>query len=219
MRPDEIDVKIIEALMQDGRASLSQIARRTWLTTPTVSARMARMTKAGLIKRFVPVLSSDAVNRGVIAILTLKVGAASTEKASKDLAKLQNVESVYTTTGQAITLKVALDAVQDLQSFVEKNVSGRPGLEVVSSQIVTSVVKEEPPHLIPSALTMDLRCDFCKGEVNSSRPYTFASGPSHYYFCCRTCKKDYLEKHRLQAGDSGPKASGRTDFTFVKMIV
>ena len=62
--------------MDDGRASFRQIAQRTALTTPTVSARVARMMKAGLIKKFVPVLSADSVDRGVLALVTLKTTSA-----------------------------------------------------------------------------------------------------------------------------------------------
>ena len=125
MKPDAIDTKILEVLMDDGRASFRQIAQRTSLTTPTVSSRLARMTKAGLIKRFVPVLSADSVNRGVMALVTLKVGHASAQKIADDLAELREVETVYMTTGQSITLKVTLDSVQELQSFLARNLLKR----------------------------------------------------------------------------------------------
>jgi DNA-binding Lrp family transcriptional regulator/endogenous inhibitor of DNA gyrase (YacG/DUF329 family) len=195
LKPDGIDVKILEALMEDGRASLRQIASRTSLTTPTVSSRMARMTKAGLIKKFIPILSADSVNWGVLALVTLRIDSTSAEKVAKDLAKLKEVENVYMTTGQNVTLKVAVDDVQDVQSFLKRNVLGRPDVKVTSSQIVTSVVKEEPTSLLPNMLTMNLKCDFCHEEVTRKRPYTMAAGSSHYYFCCRTCRKAYLDKY------------------------
>lgn len=178
--------------MDDGRASFRQIAQRTSLTTPTVSARLARMTKAGLIKKFVPVLATDSVSRGVTALVTLKVGSASAQKIADDLAELREVEAVYMTTGQSITLKVALDTAQGFQPFLAKNLLKRRGLEVTSSHIITSTVKEELVSLLPGSLVMNLECDYCGGDVTSRRPYTLAAGPSHYYFCCKTCRKDYL---------------------------
>lgn len=181
--------------MEDGRASFSQIARRTSLTTPTVSARLARMTRAGLIKKFVPVLSPDSVGRGVLVLVTLKVDTTSAEKVAKDLARLREVEHVYMTTGQSLTLKVALDDVKDLEPFLKRNVAAKPSVRVTGNQIITRVVKEEPPSLLPTTLTMNLKCDYCHGEVTSSRPYTIAVGSSHYYFCCKTCRRDYLDKH------------------------
>jgi Lrp/AsnC family leucine-responsive transcriptional regulator len=112
LKPDATDLRILEALMEDGRASLRQIARRTSLTTPTVSARIARMTRAGLIKKFVPVLSVDSVNPRVLSLVTLKVSSAVAEEVARELALLREVEDVYMTTGQGITLKVALDSPQ-----------------------------------------------------------------------------------------------------------
>jgi DNA-binding Lrp family transcriptional regulator len=194
LKPDGIDARILEALMEDGRASFRQIATRTSLTTPTVSARMARMLKAGMIKRFVPILSPDSVNRGVFALIVLKVDSSSAELLANDLSKLPEVENIYTTTGQGMTLKVALDDVSGLQAFLNRNLLGRHGVTVASSQIITSVVKEEPAPLSPTALTMNLRCDYCHEEVTRQRPYTIASGPSRYYFCCKTCRKAYLDK-------------------------
>ncbi len=195
MKADGIDAKILEALMEDGRASMRQIARRTSLTTPTVSARMARMTKAGLIKKFVPILAANSFNRGVLALVTLGIDSTSAEKVANDLARLREVENVYMTTGQSMTLKVALDGVQELQLFLKRNVLGKPNVKVTSSQIITSIVKEEPASPMPGTLTMNLRCDYCHGEVTSRRPYTVAAGSSHYYFCCKTCRKAYLDKY------------------------
>ena len=156
---------------------------------------MARMTKAGLIKKFIPILSADSVNRGVLALVTLEVDSTSAEKVAKDLARLKEVENVYMTTGQSVTLKVALDDVQDVQSFLKRNVLGKHDVKVTSSQIITNVVKEEPASFLPSMLTMNLKCDYCHEEVTRNRPYTVASGSSHYYFCCRTCKREYLDKY------------------------
>jgi DNA-binding Lrp family transcriptional regulator len=208
VKPDAIDTKILEALMADGRASFRQIAQRTSLTTPTVSARYARMTKAGLIKKFVPVLSADSVSRGVTALVTLKASSASLQKIADDLAELREVEAVYMTTGQSITLKATLDSAQELQSFLARNMLKRRGAEVTSSQIITSTVKEEPVPLLPGGLMMNLKCDYCGGDVASSRPYTFATGPSHYYFCCKTCRKDYLSEHSKRLAKIGRKLKG-----------
>jgi Lrp/AsnC family leucine-responsive transcriptional regulator len=219
VNPDAIDVKILEALMDDARASLRQIARRTSLTTPTVSARLARMMKAGLIKKFVPIISADSVNRGVLALVTLKISSSSAEKTAKDLARLREVEAVYLTTGQSITFKVTLDSVRELRSFLNENVLRRRGAEITSSQIITSTVKEEPPSLLPSMLAMNLKCDYCRGDVTSSRPYTLGAGSSHYYFCCKPCRQAYLDKHGQRLVKARRKFKHKADLTFVKTMV
>ena len=194
MKADEIDARILGALMEDGRASLRQIAKRTSLSTPTVSARMDRMTKAGMIKKFVPIISPGSVNRGIAAMISLKVKSSSAERLANDLAKLPEVESLYTTTGQGMTVKIALDDVAGLQTFLNRSLLARPGVGVASSQIITSVVKEEPARILPASLTMNLRCDYCHEEVSRARPYTMVARSSRYYFCCKTCRNAYLDK-------------------------
>jgi len=141
-----------------------------------------------MIKRFVPVFSPDSVSRGVFAIVSLKVNSSSADRLSRDLSRLPEVQSVYMTTGQGLTMKVALDDVAGVQAFLGRPLLAGPGIGVVSSQIITRVVKEEPAPLSPSTLTMSLKCDYCHEEVTRARPYTLAAGPSHYYFCCKTCK-------------------------------
>jgi DNA-binding Lrp family transcriptional regulator len=195
LNPDEIDARILEALMDDGRASFREIASRTSLTTPTVSARMARMLKSGMIRRFAPILSPDAVSRGIAAVISLKVTSSSLEKLARDLSEFPEVESLYVTTGQGLTMKVALDDVAGLQSFLSRRALARAGVNIVSSQIITRVVKDEPAPISAAALRMDLKCDYCHEDVARSRPYTVVVGPSHYYFCCKTCRAAYLEKY------------------------
>lgn len=209
MKPDQVDARILGALIEDGRASLRQIARRTSLTTPTVSARFDRMRKSGMIKKFVPVLSPDSVDRGVFAIISLKVNSSSVEKLGRDLSKLPEVENIYVTTGQGITVKVALSDVADLQRFLSRGLLARPGVSVASSQIITKVVKEEPAPLSPGALIMNLKCDFCHEAVARARPYTLNTRPSRYYFCCKTCRNAYLDKFgpRLTALKRGEKTA------------
>ena len=194
MKPDAVDAKILEALMGDGRASFREVALRTSLTTPTVSARMARMMKAGLIKKFVPVLSADSVNRGVQVLVTLSASPSSQERVANALARLPEVGSVYMTAGRSITMKLTLGSVKELQPFLKKNVLGKQGVNLDSTQVITNVVKDEPPSVDPSSLIMNLKCDYCGGDVTSSRPFTVVAGPSHYYFCCKTCRKAYLDK-------------------------
>jgi YHS domain-containing protein len=42
---------------------------------------------------------------------------------------------------------------------------------------------------------MKLSCDLCKGEITSNTPYTIRVASTRYYFCCKTCKATYLQKH------------------------
>jgi len=151
------------------------------------------MLKSGLIMKFIPVLSTDSIQRGVTALIAVTVESSAPEKVARTLARLKDVESVYMTTGQGITLKVRLESPRELQTFLSKNIP--KSARITRSEIVTGTIKDEPPSVLPSQLVMDLKCDYCGGPVTSNRPYGMTSGYSRYYFCCKTCKKDYLDKY------------------------
>ena len=58
---DNIDIRIVSSLQQDGRKSFRQIAREIDISTPTIQARYQRLVNIGLIKSISPVIDSTNV--------------------------------------------------------------------------------------------------------------------------------------------------------------
>ncbi|MDV3244258.1 MAG: winged helix-turn-helix transcriptional regulator [Nitrososphaerales archaeon] len=207
MKLDSIDIKIVDALLKDGRASFRDVAQETSLTTPTVSNHLSRLTKAGLIVKFVPLLNLDAIDQGIISIVTLKVPPSEVGKLAKRFSELGEVAGVYVTAEEhKIMLKVHTENMHELESFLARIVPSR-GCEVVTSQIISSIVKDEQPIKLKSGISLEMHCDFCKGPISGNRPYTIKVGPASYYFCCRICRRSYLDKHgsRMEAIKSRAK--------------
>jgi len=48
---DDVDARILGVLVEDGRRSFREVARRVGVTTPTVQARVKRMMDEGLIQK------------------------------------------------------------------------------------------------------------------------------------------------------------------------
>ena len=197
MKLDPIDLIILKELSEDGRASFRQIAKKTSISTPTVSSRFERMKRAGLIQKFVPVFDLDASeNSGVTAFITMKVPASSVSKIASELAEKPEVFGSFVTTGENnLTLRVNLPNLKSLQRFVSGSDMKKLGVEVTGSQIVTETLKDEHPLPIAGDFQMKLYCDLCKGQIMTSRPYSIRVGPARYYFCCKTCRQTYLQKH------------------------
>ncbi len=66
---DALDRAIIEALLQDGRASFRAVARAVGSTTPTVSARVKRMQDLGIIQGFRVVLGPSTGDASATAAI------------------------------------------------------------------------------------------------------------------------------------------------------
>lgn len=206
MNLDSYDIAILKALLQDGRESLREVARKTSLTTPTVSYRLSRMMKSGLIKKFVPILDRSGARQGIDAFVALRVKAGDTNSVSKKLAGVEEVSCIFVTTGENnITLRVNCDDLKQFQDFLSKRLPQVVKGEVVSSQLIVSAAKEEQPIRLTNDIPIKLKCDYCKGDITVSRPYNIKVGQSYHYFCCRTCRRSYLDKYgqrinRINAG-------------------
>ena len=197
MNLDSIDISILKELNKDGRASFRQIARRTLLSTPTISSRIERMKRAGLIRSFTPVYNLDATeNSGVSVLVTLSAPPSKTTQIAKDLGNMPEVFGLFIISAQNnLIARVNLPNLRELQQFLTSASLRKLGAEVIGSQIITETVKDEHPLPFANSLQLNLRCDFCKGQISTSRPYSINVASRKYYFCCKICRKSYLEKY------------------------
>jgi len=60
-RLDDVDVKLLESLIQDGRKSFRQISREINVSTPTVKQRYDRLVNIGLIKAVMPIIDMGMI--------------------------------------------------------------------------------------------------------------------------------------------------------------
>jgi Lrp/AsnC family transcriptional regulator, leucine-responsive regulatory protein len=57
--PDQIDIKLLEALQEDASLSNQDLAKRVHISAPTCLRRVKRLHEAGLIERQIALLSTD----------------------------------------------------------------------------------------------------------------------------------------------------------------
>ncbi|KFC67342.1 PutR, transcriptional activator of PutA and PutP [Devosia sp. LC5] len=69
---DDIDRHIIEALSQDARLSIKELAQRVELSSPSVSERLKRLEERGVIRGFTLDLDSKALGYSLQAIVRIK---------------------------------------------------------------------------------------------------------------------------------------------------
>jgi DNA-binding Lrp family transcriptional regulator len=60
---DNYDISILKSLLKDGRKSFRQISRETGVTSPTVKARYERLLNVGFIKKIIPLIDFEKVEK------------------------------------------------------------------------------------------------------------------------------------------------------------
>ena len=71
---DRIDYRILDRLQKDGRASNAELSEIAHLSPPQCFRRVKRLEEAGMIDRYVAILSPGALGFGVTAFVSVTLG-------------------------------------------------------------------------------------------------------------------------------------------------
>lgn len=193
---DETDIYIIKALLEDGRATYSKIAKSLALSTPTVEARIRKMRDLGLVKRFSAVLDADKLGDNITAVLTASADFNEIDRILESLSGYDEVREAYLATGEHnLIMKVVVRDVKELYDFQQQKLSKVNGIRLASNYIITRTVKEEPRARLEPGMGVRLRCDECKGEVHG-KPVVVTYEGRPRFLCCKGCAETFSKKFK-----------------------
>jgi len=191
---DDVDSRILGILVEDGRRSFREVARRAGVTTPTVQARVKRMMEEGLIRKISPIFDVSKFKQGLVFHLYLRVNPAEVEKIANKLEKNPEVRGIYLTTGENnLTLRVAVDSLDELQRFTE-TLDREFGVKQNSSQMVVKIFKDDQSVIVKPGLGVDLKCETCNGPI-PVKPFVLKVAGHERFFCCPMCLEKFREKY------------------------
>ncbi|MFW9918049.1 MAG: Lrp/AsnC family transcriptional regulator [Candidatus Thorarchaeota archaeon] len=142
MTLDEIDRIIIDMLQLDGRMSYSEIAKKVDKTEVTIRRRVRRLQNERIIQRFTVVLDPMKMGKRISAIVKVKAQMKQASKIADEVKKYEEVTEAYFLDGACgVMLKVTVDDLADLKSFLENRLGKVPGVGEVETCIVLETVK------------------------------------------------------------------------------
>ncbi len=119
---DDIDRRLVEVLVDDGRASLATIGDRVGLSAPAVKRRMDRLIADGVIRGFSVVLDPQMLGWGTEAYVELHCkGAIGPEELRDVFASIPEVQDAATVTGEADAMvRLVARDVRHLEDALER---------------------------------------------------------------------------------------------------
>jgi DNA-binding Lrp family transcriptional regulator len=96
---DDLDRRLIAELRTDGRASLSELAKRLGVSRGTVQNRLDRLIESETILGFTVRLKSGADDDRIRAIMMIEVSGKSTRRVAQALRGLPEIHALYSTNG------------------------------------------------------------------------------------------------------------------------
>lgn len=141
---DKIDVMVLKALMENGRATVREIAREINLPITTVHNRLNKLKKNKTIRKFTIEPDYEALDRGILVFISLGIdhsklieGGKGIEALKKQLHGLPEVEKIYAVTGGIdIIIMARVGSIKELDEFLLRKLRSIRAIKNTTSQIV-----------------------------------------------------------------------------------
>ena len=144
---DEIDKKIIKVLEDDARTSLRKSSELVKVSLGTVSNRVKKMEKNGVIKGYSVILDPDQIGWELNVVIGLRIQKGRLIEIQEKIAKDSRVHGVYDVTGDFDSMVIARAKNRKDLDDLSKNVLSIDGVERSITHLVLNTVKEKTASL------------------------------------------------------------------------
>jgi Lrp/AsnC family transcriptional regulator for asnA, asnC and gidA len=167
---DEIDNKIVNLLMKDGRMSAAEIARQIGnISERAVRYRVDRMIADGLFK-VSAIINPKAIGFTVIADVFIEVETGLIFEVAEKLTDYDCVSYVACSIGERdISVQVVGHSTDEVYSFVTEVIGKVPGVRKTTTSIVPRVLKDVYEWHIPRSHCLDLQASAQSGRGRQLR--------------------------------------------------
>ncbi|EKQ56116.1 MULTISPECIES: Lrp/AsnC family transcriptional regulator [unclassified Clostridium] len=142
---DTIDLKIIDVLKENGRASSSEISKRVNLSIPAVAERIRKMEEADIIEKYTIKVNRDKINFRLLAFVFVNIDKPeNVEGFRKYIVQYNSVLECHHVVGEYdYLLKVLVEDTNSLEHFISKILKNIKGVIKSNTIIALSSLKED----------------------------------------------------------------------------
>jgi Lrp/AsnC family transcriptional regulator, leucine-responsive regulatory protein len=149
---DEIDCSILNALQQEGRISIIDLAERVGLSATPCARRVKHLEDEGVIERYTAVLNPRVLGKRLDVFVNVRLRSSTSEAIEifeRAIKSMPEVVECYLVTGNydyLVHIKVA--DIDDFKSYVRERLSGIASV----GETVSSIALEQTKHTTSIAL-------------------------------------------------------------------
>lgn len=142
---DTADMRILQALQQDGRMTNVDLAERVGLSPSPCLRRVRELETSGVIKGYVALIDPEALDLSVIAFVRIRLERQDDQHLAKfetAIARIPEVMECYLMTGESdYQLRVLARSLADYEDLLRRKLTKIPGVaEVTTSFALRPVI-------------------------------------------------------------------------------
>ena len=142
MAYENLDRKLVNKLLDNGRASLRSLGGDLDVSVTTVSNHISNLEDDGVIKGYAPVIDYSELGYDVTAILQLKVEGSALPDITERLQEHKHMVTVYETTGDHDIIAIGKFTDTDHMNDQIKELLVDPDINESNTSVVLNTVAE-----------------------------------------------------------------------------
>jgi DNA-binding Lrp family transcriptional regulator len=148
MTYENLDRKLVNALLDDGRASLRSLGEDLDVSVTTVSNHLSDLEDDGIIEGYTPKVDYDKLGYDVTAVLQLKVEGSALPEVTDSLREHDQMISVYEVTGDYDIIAIGKFADTDGMNNQIKTLLTDPEIKESNTSVVLNAASEHEQFLL-----------------------------------------------------------------------
>lgn len=118
---DKYDRMLLSALMENGRASYAELARKVNLSAPAVAERVAKLESNGVITGYQATVDLAKVGLPIQCLIELRLTQHGNQKAYDELLEIPQLTECYRVTGDAcVIMRGAVASMIELEALINR---------------------------------------------------------------------------------------------------
>lgn len=144
MTYENLDARLINELLGNGRASLRSLAELLDVSVTTVSNHLRDLEDEQVVQGYTPIVNYDALGYDVTAVVQLKVDGSALPEITERLRQQKQMISVYEVTGDYDVIAIGKFTDTDgMNSQIKELLTDTDIRETNTSVVLNSVVENE----------------------------------------------------------------------------
>lgn len=147
---DQVDLRLLELLQQNGRISQQDLAKAVGLSAPAVGERLRKLEERRVIQQYTAVLNPAQLGLDILAFVSVGIqGSRHFADFRKRVRATDEILECHSVTGEGShLLKIRVADTAALESLLAE-IQGWPGVHRTSTSIVLSTLRESSSLPLP----------------------------------------------------------------------
>ncbi len=140
---DEVDMKILQMLEEDGRRPFTEISKKLKLSESTIRKRVLALQKKGIIKKFTIQVDPAKIGINTTAIVGVDVDPTKLLEAAQKLCDFEEIRCVATSTGDhMIMTEIWTKDGRELTRLISEKIGAIEGVKKICPAMILEKLKD-----------------------------------------------------------------------------